>query len=69
MEKMEKAMMIFAAHILDPSCKTSLIKDIMPDKFDRIITLVKKYFEAEWPETVFVTLASTSSPTLALLEA
>ena len=68
MEKMEKAMMIFAAHILDPSCKASLIKDMMPDKFDRIITSLKRYFEAEWPETVFVTPASTSPPTPALLE-
>ena len=69
MEKMEKAMMIFAAHVLDPSCKTSLIKDMMPDKFDRIITSLKRYFEAEWPETVFVTPASTSPPTPALPEA
>ena len=41
--------MIYAAHILDPRCKASMIKDMMPAQFDQIIDDVKHYFKTEWP--------------------
>ena len=46
--------MVYAAHILDPRCKTALITDMMQSKADGIITAVKKYFKTEWPETVAI---------------
>jgi len=60
LEEMEKCTIIYAAHILDPRCKTSLIKDMMGDQTDRIVTAVTDYFKAEWPETVATGSASTS---------
>ncbi|KAH8589123.1 ribonuclease H-like domain-containing protein, partial [Bisporella sp. PMI_857] len=44
-----KNAMIFAAHILDPRCKTSMIADMMPGQCDTIISMVKKYMITEWP--------------------
>lgn len=41
---------IYAANILDPGCKGSVvIKDMMPVQFDQIIDDVKHYCKAEWP--------------------
>jgi hypothetical protein len=44
-----KNAMLFAAHILDPRCKTSMIADMMPDQRDAIVSMVKKYMITEWP--------------------
>jgi hypothetical protein len=41
--------MIYIAHILDPRYKVSMIKEIMPSKYDTILPAVKKYFMTEWP--------------------
>ncbi|PVH71643.1 hypothetical protein DL98DRAFT_386856, partial [Cadophora sp. DSE1049] len=46
---LESNSMIYAAHILDPRCKASMIKDMMPAQFDQIIDDVKHYFKTEWP--------------------
>jgi hypothetical protein len=46
--EMQKCRIIYAAHILDPRCKTSLIKDMMGDETDRIVTAVTDYFKTEW---------------------
>lgn len=48
-KKLESNSMIYAAHILDPRCKVSIIKNIMPIQFDQIIDDVKDYFKTEWP--------------------
>jgi hypothetical protein len=48
-KKLESNSMIYAAHILDPRCKASMIKDMMPVQFDQIIDDVKHYFKTEWP--------------------
>ena len=64
--KVEKFTMVYAAHILDPRCKTALITDMMQSKADGIITAVKQYFKTEWPETVVIgTSATTSSSSAA----
>jgi hypothetical protein len=47
--KLEKHTMLYAAHILDPRCRTSLIRDMMPDKADSILLAVQRYFKREWP--------------------
>jgi hypothetical protein len=41
--------MIYAAHILDPRYKVSMIKEMMPSKYNTILPAVKKYFMTEWP--------------------
>jgi len=41
--------MIYVAYILDPRCKVSMIKEMMPSKYDTILPAVKKYFMTEWP--------------------
>jgi hypothetical protein len=38
--KLEKHTMLYAAYILDPRCRTSLIKDIMPDKAKVVLLAV-----------------------------
>ncbi len=38
--KLEKHTMLYAAHILDPHCRTSLIRDIILDKADSILLAV-----------------------------
>jgi len=48
-KELESNSMIYAAHILDPRCKASMIKDMMPVQFDQIIDDVKRYFKTEWP--------------------
>jgi hypothetical protein len=47
--KLEKHTMLYAAYILDPRCRMSLIKDIMPDKADSILLAIQRYFKREWP--------------------
>jgi hypothetical protein len=54
--------MLYAAYILDPCCRTSLIKDIMPDKAKVVLLAVQRYFKREWPQT-----GSTSTPITASL--
>ena len=49
--KLEKHTMIYATHILDPRCKSSMITMMMGDKAGAILTAVKKYFRTEWPQT------------------
>ena len=67
--KLEKHTMLYAAHILDPRCHTSLIRDIMPDKADSILLAVQRYFKREWPQTGFTGIPITASPlSIAMLE-
>jgi hypothetical protein len=47
----EEFTMVFAAHILDPRCKTASITDMMENKADGIITAIEQYFMTEWPKT------------------
>jgi hypothetical protein len=61
-DRIEQAIMIFAAHILDPTCKASLIKEMMPEKWTQINTSLARYFEEEWPQTVFVTSLDSTPP-------
>ncbi len=63
--KVEKFTMVYAAHILDPRCKTALITDMMQSKADGIITAVKQYFKTEWPETVVIGTSATTSSSAA----
>ena len=44
--------MLYIAHIFNPYCKASIIKDIMLDKVDKVITAVKRYFKEEQLKTV-----------------
>ena len=44
-----KNAMLFAAHILDPRCKISMIANMMPDRSDAVLSMVKKYMTTEWP--------------------
>jgi hypothetical protein len=46
-----------------------MIKDMMADKAERVLTAVKKYFKEEWPETVYTGIPSISSQPLAALPA
>ncbi|KAH6722005.1 hypothetical protein BKA61DRAFT_568563 [Leptodontidium sp. MPI-SDFR-AT-0119] len=64
-KKLESNSMIYAAHILDPRYKASMIKDMMPAQFDQIIDDVKHYFKTEW-----LAVAGQDAPNLehALLE-
>jgi hypothetical protein len=43
--KLEKDTMIYAAHILEPSCKSSMMIMVMGDKASAILTAVKKAFQ------------------------
>ena len=61
--------MLYAAHILDPCCRTSLIRDMMPDKADSILLAIQRYFKREWPQTGFAGIPITASPlSTAMLE-
>jgi hypothetical protein len=60
--KLEKHTMLYAAYILDPRCRTSLIKDMIPDKADSILLAIQRYFKREWPQT-----GVASTPVIALL--
>src|SRR6266536_5345766 len=51
--------MIYAAHILDPRCKTSIIKDMLTDQAETTIEVARKYFKTEWPELATI---SSSNP-------
>jgi len=51
--------MIYAAHVIDPRCKASMIKDMMPDTADWVLDNVKKYMKSEWPD-----LAKSDTPSL-----
>jgi len=44
-----KNAMLFAAHILDPRCKASMITIMMPNQRDELITMTKNYMITEWP--------------------
>lgn len=60
--KLERNAVIYAAHTLDPRCKSSMIQDMMPTEATTVITSVKKYFKKEWPELAKQsTLVSTTS--------
>ena len=58
-EKLKKNSLLYAAHILDPRCRASMIKDMMPDQYDDVIQKATEYFHSEWPE-----LAKDDTPTL-----
>lgn len=47
--KLEKNPMIYAAHILDPRCRTTVIKLMQQDKSVTILDDTRKYFLKEWP--------------------
>lgn len=59
-ERLSKNSLIYAAHILDPRCKASLIKLMMPDQYDDVINAATKFFHAEWPELAHEDLPSAS---------
>jgi hypothetical protein len=63
-KKLDKNALIYAAHILDPRCKTSMIKDIMLDKAEQVLTAVRKYFKSEWPELAKDDVSSLSPQSL-----
>jgi hAT family C-terminal dimerisation region len=44
-----KNAMLFAAHILDPRCKASMIAMMMPNQRVEMLKMVKKYMITEWP--------------------
>ncbi len=50
MKKLDKDALIYVAYILDPRCKALMIKDMMLDKAEQVLTTVRKYFKLEWPE-------------------
>jgi hypothetical protein len=60
--KLEKHTMLYAAHILDPRCRTPLIRDMMPDKAEIVLLAVQRYFKREWPQTGFAGTPVTASP-------
>jgi hypothetical protein len=59
--KLEKNALLYAAHILDPRCRGSMIKDKMPERFDEVIQSATKYFHAEWPELAKDDTSATSN--------
>ena len=68
--KLEKHTMLYAAHILDPRCRTPLIRDMMPDKVEMVLLAVQRYFKRKWPQTGFAsTPVITSLLSTALSEA
>ena len=60
--KLEKHTVLYAAHILDPRCRTQLIRDMMPDKAEMVLLAVQRYFKREWPQTGFAGTPVTASP-------
>jgi hypothetical protein len=46
--KMEKHVLLFVAHILDPRHKAELIREQMPNDSYRIINLIRKFLKAEY---------------------
>jgi hypothetical protein len=56
--------MIYAAYILNPRCKASMIKDMLTDQAKTTIEVARKYFKTEWPELAII---SSSNPSLAAL--
>jgi hypothetical protein len=40
--------MLFAAYILDPRYKASMITIMMPNQRDKLLTMAKKYMITEW---------------------
>jgi hypothetical protein len=60
--KLEKRnIMIFAAHVLDPRCKKSLIEEQMPLEAVNIKS-VREYLKWEWPETTPDPLTEVKKP-------
>jgi hAT family C-terminal dimerisation region len=62
-KKLKENSLLYAAHILDPRCRASMIKDMMPDQYDDVIQKATEYFYSEWPE-----LAKDDIPTLSTTE-
>jgi hypothetical protein len=63
-KKLQKNSLLYAAHILDPRCRASMIKDMMPDQYD-VIQKATEYFHSEWPELAkddTLTLSTIESP-------
>ena len=58
-DKLTKNAIIYAAYILDPCCKTSMIKDMLTDQAETTIEVARKYFKTEWPELATI---SSSNP-------
>jgi len=63
-DKLAKNAMIYATYILDPRCKTSMIKDMLTDQAETTIEVARKYFKTEWPELATI---SSLNPSLAAL--
>jgi hypothetical protein len=42
-----KNAMLFVAYILDPCYKISIIANIIPDQFNAVLSMVKKYITTE----------------------
>jgi hypothetical protein len=51
--------MLFAAHILDPCCKASMIAMMMPNQRDELLKMAKEYMITEWPALDEVQLPET----------
>jgi len=68
MKKLDTNMMIYVAYTLDPRYKTSMIKDMMPDKADKVLAAVRKYFTLEWPELARHDSPSSSIELAAMLD-
>jgi hypothetical protein len=49
-DKLNDNAMIYGAHILDPRCRASMIKDMMPDKYKVVLATMKAYFLENWPQ-------------------
>jgi hypothetical protein len=62
--KLKKNALIYAAHILDPRCRASMIKDMMPEQFENAIRTITAYFYTEWPELAQKDTTSALSATL-----
>ena len=58
-KKLKSNALLYASHILDPRCRASMIKDMMPGKASEAIQQATEYFYAEWPN-----LAKDDTPVL-----
>ncbi len=65
-DKLTKNAIIYAAYILDPCCKTSMIKDMLTDQAETTIKVACKYFKTEWPE--LATISSLNPSLVASIE-
>lgn len=53
-EMLDESPMTYAAHILDPRCRTTMIRDMMPVKAEKVLDTVREYFLENWPRLAIV---------------